>query len=378
MKILIAPDSFKGSMDALNAAEIIKKGCLIANPNAHCVIQPIADGGEGTLEILLQQLHGHAIYFNVNDALSSSIKAPLGWVAEQQLAIIEIASIVGLYSLNKTRRNPALTSTFGVGQLIKHALKLGAKTILITLGGSSTNDGGVGMLQALGAVFLDQSGNDLPLGGIAIKQLHKIDLKRLDSRLAQCNIIAACDVDNPLCGPRGADKNLVKQLDQALMQLEKVSQPILEQHNPCNTLEKPIAKQAGTGAAGGLGFTLKGFLAAELQSGAELVLQTLNISKNLNSIDLVITGEGQIDWQTQFGKAPWQLMLAAHQKHIPVIGLCGRKGRGWQQLLSNGDSKGFRLIKSITPNHQTIDQAMANAETNLFQASYQVIKQWQN
>lgn len=337
MHIIIAPDSFKGSVSALGAATAIEKGFLKVFPDAAIWKVPIADGGEGTVEALVAATGGQVLAEEVMGPLGETVKAGWGILGDGETAVIEMAAASGLPLVPPEKRDPRVTTTYGTGQLIKAALDKGMKKLIIGIGGSATNDGGSGMLSALGMRFLDGQGRELPGGGSALAHLAAIDASGMDRRLAETKILAACDVDNPLCGPRGASAvfgpqkgatpEIVQELDQALGHYAGLARTISG---------KDVAEYPGAGAAGGLGAGLLFFTNALLRPGVEIVLDSVGFRSMLKQADLVITGEGSTDFQTAYGKAPVGVAKAAKQFGVPVICLSGGLGSGAQTVLKHG------------------------------------------
>ena len=358
MQIVIAPDSFKGSISAIEAAEAMKSGLLKVFPQATFKLMPIADGGEGTVDALVCATGGRLMQAQVLDPLGRPITASWGMLGDGHTAVIEMAAASGLPLLAPEERNPLATSTYGTGELIRAALDHGAQKIILGIGGSATNDGGSGMLQALGVRFLDAKKQALPPGGAALCDLDKIDISGLDSRLGSVEIAVACDVDNPLCGPcgasavygpqKGATANGIARLDKALTRFAEISG---------QTTNRNIAHRPGAGAAGGLGAGLLFFTSAKLRPGIELVLETIDFETALSGASLIFTGEGQTDIQTTFGKAPVGVAKAASRFNIPVICLSGGLGEGYEQLYSCG----IDAISTIAPGPIPLEQCMKEA-----------------
>lgn len=362
MKFVLAPDSFKESMSAKNAALAMEKGILTVFPDAECIIVPMADGGEGTVESLVSMTNGEIIKTEVLGPLGEKVIAEYGLLGEGKTAVIEMASASGLELIKPEDRNPLLTTTYGTGELIKHALDKGVSRILIGIGGSATNDGGAGMLQALGVSFKDKNGEELPFGGGALHLLDSIDLSGLDERIKTVKIDVACDVTNPLIGEngasaifgpqKGATPELVKVLDQNLDHFAKV---IKEE------LGKDIAHLEGAGAAGGLGAGLMAFLNAQLKKGVELVIEYTCLEERVKGADYVFTGEGSIDGQTLFGKTPFGVAAIAKKHSVPVIAFAGRIGKGVEPLYDNGFTAIIGILKGVT----TLEEALDYGEENL-------------
>ncbi|WP_394235907.1 glycerate kinase [Niallia oryzisoli] len=371
MKFVLAPDSFKESMTAKNAALAMEKGIKTVFPDAECVIVPMADGGEGTVESLVSLSDGEIIKTEVIGPLDDNVMAEYGLLGNGHTAVIEMASASGLELLKPEERNPLLTTTYGTGQLIKDALDKGVKRILIGIGGSATNDGGVGMLQALGVSFKDEDGEELPFGGGALHRLHSIDLSGLDERIETIQIDVACDVSNPLIGEngasavfgpqKGASPDVVKVLDQNLTHFAK---RIKEQ------LNQDIANTPGAGAAGGLGAGLLAFLDARLKKGIDLVIEYTGLEEYVKGADYVFTGEGSIDGQTLFGKTPFGVASVAKKHSVPVIAFAGRIGDGVEPLYSNGFTAIIGILKGVT----SLEDALHSGEANLSFASENVCR----
>ncbi|MEH6986432.1 glycerate kinase [Cytobacillus firmus] len=324
MKIVIAPDSFKESLSALEAANAIERGFKSIFPDAQYKKMPMADGGEGTVQSLVDATYGRMIERTVTGPLGEPVKAFFGLMGDGKTAVIEMAAASGLHLVPSEKRNPLLTSTRGTGELITAAMDTGVQHIIIGIGGSATNDAGAGMIQALGGKLLDKTGSEIGPGGGAIAQLAAIDMSELDSRLRNVLIEVACDVDNPLTGPRGASAvfgpqkgatpEMVQLLDRNLGHFADVVE---------NALGKSFRDTEGAGAAGGIGGSLLAFLNADLKRGIDIVLDAVNFEEEVKGADLVITGEGRIDSQTIYGKTPIGVAKAAKKHGIPVIGLAG-------------------------------------------------------
>ena len=359
MRIILAPDSFKGSASAIRVAEAMQLGLSKVFTDASFKLLPIADGGEGTVDALVCATNGRLMHSRVSDPLNRPITAAWGMLGDGRTAVIEMAAASGLPLLAPKERNPLVTSTYGTGELICAALDSGVKKIILGIGGSATNDGGSGMLHALGIRFLDAAGQVLPHGGAALAGLHTIDMSGVDPRLATVEIAVACDVDNPLCGPKGASciygpqkgatPAVVSHLDAALAHFAALAEQATGRH---------IANSPGAGAAGGLGAGLLFFTPAKLRPGIELVLETIDFDTALAGASLVVTGEGRTDEQTTFGKAPVGVAKAAAKFNIPVICLSGGLGDGYDQLYRCG----IDAVVSITPGPMPLAQCMAQAE----------------
>ncbi|MBT2784851.1 MULTISPECIES: glycerate kinase [unclassified Halomonas] len=344
MNVLLCPDSFKDALSAQDAAAAMARGVQRAMPEAHVQVCPLADGGEGSLDALIAATGAERRQLNVHDALGRPRQAAWGWLSDQRTAFIELAEASGLQHLEAEERNALHTSTFGVGELLLAALNQGAEKALLLLGGSATNDAGAGMLQALGARFLDQNDQPLAPGGAALSQLASLELGGLDPRLAKLSLEAAVDVDNPLLGERGASAVFgpqkgaspeeVEQLDRALGHFADIS---------AHALGDDFRTLPGAGAAGGMGFAAKAFLNATLKPGIEMIMQQADMATLLARADLIITGEGRLDGQSLSGKTPIGVSRAAKRLHKPVIVLAGSLGDGWQACFDEGVTAAFAL-----------------------------------
>ena len=373
MKLVIAPDSFKESLDAEGVARAIAKGIesTLTDVDIHCV--PVADGGEGTTEALIAATSGKQHTAEVTGPLGGSLNAIWGVLGHQEgvplTAVVETAAASGLDKRLPEQRDALTASTYGTGELILKALDQGARRIIMGLGGSATNDGGTGLLRALGAKFLDAAGHELAEGGAALADLDRIDLTGFDPRLAETEFLVACDVDNPLLGERGASAifgpqkgatpEQVQQLDDALTRLADVS---------ADLLGKDLRDRAGAGAAGGLGYALVQFLDARLAPGIDLVLEAVDFHKTLEGADLVITGEGRMDGQSLSGKTPVGVARWAKQHDLPVIALCGSIGEGAEGV----HEVGIDALFSVVPGVCSLEEALANGAENLERTGAQI------
>ncbi|MEH8027181.1 glycerate kinase [Gallibacterium anatis] len=361
MKIVIAPDSFKESLTALQVAQAIEIGFKKIFPDAEYIKVPMADGGEGTVQSLIDAWQGQAMVTEVTAPLGNRVLAEWGLSADRKTAIIEMAAASGLHLVAENERNPLITGSYGTGELIKAALNFGVEKIILGIGGSATNDAGVGMLQALGAAFLDDEGKPLVAGGAALKRLSKIDLSALDPRLATRQIEVACDVDNPLCGERGASAvfgpqkgataAMIKELDAAL---SLFSQKVKQQ------LNKDIANIAGAGAAGGMGAGLQLLPKCRLKSGVDIILEATHLSKVVADADLVITGEGRMDSQTVYGKTPVGVAKTAKRFHKPVIAIVGCLRADYEVVYDAGIDAVFPIIRNLASLSDTLAQGREN------------------
>ncbi|MCY7575466.1 glycerate kinase [Bacillus pumilus] len=349
MKIVIAPDSFKESLSAYETACAIERGFHAILPDAEYIKLPMADGGEGTVQSLVDATGGYMINQVVTGPLGEPVDAFFGMLGDGETAVIEMAAASGLHLVPQEKRNPLLTTSRGTGELMLAALDQGAKHVIIGLGGSATNDGGVGMMQGLGAAFFDQAGQELSPGGGTLHQLASIDLSGLDPRLQSVRLEAACDVDNPLTGERGAsaifgpqkgaNEEMVQVLDKNLAHFAHIAE---KQFNVS------FEDAAGAGAAGGLGASLLGFLHADLQRGIDIVLKAVQFDDVIKEADLVITGEGRIDQQTIYGKTPIGVAKAAKQYHLPVIAIAGSLSKDSAVVHEHGIDALFSIVPGVT------------------------------
>ncbi|MBU3192103.1 glycerate kinase [Clostridium bowmanii] len=371
MKFVLAPDSFKESMTAKEVAEAMERGIKKAIPHAQCVKVPMADGGEGTVQSLVDATEGELYKVMVKGPLGDEIEATFGVLGDKKTAVIEMASASGLHLVPREKRNPLLSTTYGTGELIKAALDKGVNHIIIGIGGSATNDGGAGMIQALGGKLLTVDNEEISLGGGYLNLLHKINLNELDKRLNEVKIEVACDVNNPLTGKngashifgpqKGATQDMVKFLDINLRHYAK----IIKQQ-----LGMDIESIPGAGAAGGLGAGLLAFFSAELKRGIELVTKHSKLKEKMKDADYVFTGEGSIDSQTLYGKTPLGVALIAKEYNIPVIAFAGRIGNGIERLYENG----INSIIGILSEADTIDSALKKGPENIERTSENIAR----
>lgn len=344
MKVVIAPDSYKGSLSALDVAQCIETGIKNYNNTIEVIKVPMADGGEGTVQTLIDAIGGKIINLKVCDPLLREIEAYYGILGDNNTAIIEIAAASGLELLCKEELNPLITSTYGTGQIINDALRRGCKNLIIGIGGSATNDGGMGILRALGIRFLNKDGKDIPEGGISLRDLHQMDLKNFNKEILECNIRVACDVDNPLCGINGATNVFGYQKGIKEEDIEKLDDALKRYSN---VIEKVFGLDVkdipGAGAAGGTGAALLA-LGANLERGVDIVINETHLEDHIKNSDIVITGEGRIDFQTKFGKTIYGVAQVSKKYNIPVIAICGSIGEEYQELYECGISSVFSII----------------------------------
>ncbi|OCA87879.1 glycerate kinase [Bacillus sp. FJAT-27225] len=370
MKIVIAPDSFKGSVTSTSAALKIEEGIKKENSKIVTIKIPVADGGEGTVDSFLTFLHGEKVKVVAEDPLGREIMAEYGWVPEEKTAIIESASASGLPLLSDTELNPYKASTFGTGQLVKHALDQGAKKIIIGLGGSATVDAGTGFLQALGVAFLDKHYQILKGSGECLDKVHVIDLTGMDPRLNEVDITVASDVSNPLLGENGAVYVFGPQKgisDNALSVYEGSMERFAALVN--QTVSKNEANTPGSGAAGGFGFSLLSFLNVRMRSGFELIAELSGLENLIKDADLVITGEGKLDLQSLNGKVPVGISRIAKKYNVPVVVFTG-KFEGYPSELKQ---EGIHLVCPIVDEVMTLSQAMTTGEQLLEKTARRLI-----
>jgi glycerate kinase len=362
MKIVIAPDSYKESLSALEVATAIEQGFREIFPDAHYVKLPVADGGEGTVEAMVAATQGGIIKVRVTGPLGENAEGFYGLSGDEQSAFIEMAAASGLEMVAPSLRNPLKTTSWGTGELIRHALDAGVKHIIIGIGGSATNDGGAGMMQALGAKLLDAEDNPIGLGGGELEKLARIDISELDTRLANCRIEVACDVTNPLTGKegasavfgpqKGATPEMIARLDDSLAHYAKII---------ARDLDIDVLNLEGGGAAGGMGAALYAFCGAELRQGIEIVTDALHLDNHVADADLVITGEGRIDSQTIHGKVPVGVAKVAKRYNKPVIGIAGSLTADVGVVHEHGIDAVFSVIYTVC----TLEEALKNAEENV-------------
>ncbi|QDK98883.1 glycerate kinase [Acinetobacter tandoii] len=360
---VLAPDSFKESMTAQQACQAMQRGLQRVFPEATYIHVPMADGGEGTVDALVSAAQGVRLSCTVSGPLiEQKVETYFGLIDHGQTAVIEMAKANGIHLLEPSLRNPLLTTTFGTGEMIKLALDQGVSKIIIGLGGSVTNDAGMGMAQALGVRFLDVQGQPVAQGGGQLHHIVQMDLSDLDPRLQQVEIVIASDVNNPLCGENGASRvfgpqkgaspEMVQQLDQNLAYFANLVQ---------SQLQLDYAEVAGAGAAGGLGFGLMVFAGAKIRSGVEIIIEETRLTEKIEQADYVLTGEGGIDFQTKFGKTPYGVAQVAKRLNKPVIACAGAIGEGIQELYTEG----FTAIFGIVDGSCNLQTTLKNGEQNL-------------
>jgi glycerate kinase len=376
MKVVIAPDKFKGSLPAPGVAEAMAAGVLAAAPDARLDLVPMADGGEGTVEALVAATGGEFRDAEVTGPLGEPVPARFGLLGDRRTAALEMAAASGLVLVSPDRRDPFRTSTRGTGELLRAALDAGAHRVILGIGGSATNDGGAGLAQALGFRLFDADGRDLPPGGGALERLDRIDPSGRDPRLDAVEILVACDVDNPLCGPRGASAvfgpqkfhpgqppspDQLSTLDRNLAHLAAVI---------ARDLGRAVAEVPGAGAAGGLGAGLLGFAGGRLERGVELVIDAVDLRRRLDDATLCLTGEGALDAQTASGKTVSGVGRLASSLVVPVIALAGTLGEGVEAVHDHGVCAYF----SICPRPISLDEAVRNASALIRRTAEQALR----
>ncbi|MEI2565017.1 glycerate kinase [Vibrio metoecus] len=373
MKVVIAPDSFKESLTAKQVCDAIQAGLARVWNDAKFVAIPVADGGEGTVQSLVDATQGRIVDVNVMGPQGKRVDAFYGILGDSQTAVIEMAAASGLHHVPITQRDPKLTTSFGTGELMVHALDQGITKLIIGLGGSATNDGGVGMLAALGAQFTNAEGAPIQLTGGGLRELSKVDLSHFDPRLQHCDLLVACDVNNPLCGPKGASAVFgpqkgaspedVQLLDDALQRFGLLSEQVTG---------KAVLNSAGAGAAGGMGAALLAYTHATLRPGIEIVLETVQFAHQVCDADVVITGEGRIDSQTVQGKTPMGVAKVAKRFGVPVIALCGCTGDNYQAAYECG----IDAIFAAVPRAMSLEEALIESDVNLVDLAENVARLW--
>lgn len=374
MKIVIAPDSFKESLSAAGVASALARGLRQALPTAEILECPLGDGGEGTLDAVLAATGGEVREARVTGPLGESATARWGWLAEQRTAFVEMASASGLELVPRARRDVRVATSRGTGELLHAALDAGAERLVLAIGGSATNDGGAGLLQALGVRLLDRQGQVLGPGGAALSSLASLDVTDLHPRLAAVEVVIAADVDNPLCGPQGASQifgpqkgaspEQVRELDAALAHFARVT---------AATLGRDVSEQPGAGAAGGVGFAALAFLQATFRPGIEVVAELVGLEEALRGADLAVTGEGRLDGQTLRGKTPAGVLRLAQRHGIPVVAVAGSLGEGYDALYQQGLAAAFSLV----PGPLSLEEALVQAEVLLERTARDIGRLWQ-
>lgn len=373
MKAVVAIDSLKGSLSSMEAGNAIAEGIYRADAEAKVEVRPLADGGEGTVDALVQGMNGSLRKVRVTGPLGDKVDAAYGIIEEAKMAVIEMSASAGITLVPDEKKNPLFTTTYGVGEMIRDAIEKGCRKFVVGIGGSATNDGGIGMLQALGYDFLNSKGNAVPYGAKGLEDLAEIRKEHVLPELAQCEFKVACDVTNPLCGPlgasavygpqKGATPEMVREMDQWLADYAKLA---------ANCSERADAEHPGTGAAGGLGFAFLTFTNAVLESGIKIVLEETKLEQYIQDADIVITGEGRLDGQTAMGKAPVGVAKLAGKYKIPVLAFAGSVTKDARKCNEEGIHAFFPILRGIT----TLEDAMdaENARRNLMETVEQVFR----
>lgn len=373
MKAVVAIDSLKGSLSSMEAGNAIAEGIYRADAEAKVEVRPLADGGEGTVDALVQGMNGSLRKVRVTGPLGEKVDAAYGIIEEEKMAVIEMSAAAGITLVPDEKKNPLFTTTYGVGEMIRDAIEKGCRKFVVGIGGSATNDGGIGMLQALGYDFLDSKGNAVPYGAKGLEDLAEIRKEHVLPELAQCEFKVACDVTNPLCGPlgasavygpqKGATPEMVREMDQWLADYAKLA---------ANCSERADAEHPGTGATGGLGFAFLTFTNAVLESGIKIVLEETKLEQYIQDADIVITGEGRLDGQTAMGKAPVGVAKLAGKYKIPVLAFAGSVTEDAGKCNEEGIHAFFPILRGIT----TLEAAMdaENARRNLMETVEQVFR----
>ncbi|CCL58616.1 glycerate kinase [Clostridioides difficile] len=361
MKILISIDSLKGSLSSIEAGNAIKKGILKVKEDAQVKILPLADGGEGTVDALVQGMNGKKETIEVTGPIAKKVDATYGLLKNTSTAIIEIAQASGLTLVPTELRNPLYTTTYGVGEIIKEAINKGYRNFIVGIGGSATNDAGIGMLQALGFEFYDKNNKLVGLGGKVLNEIRHIKIENRLKELDECKFKIACDVNNPLFGKngaayiygsqKGATSEIIEELDNGLRNFSKVVK---------NYLSKDVANVEGAGAAGGLGFAFLAFLNSKLESGIKIILEEIKLEEELKDADFVITGEGRLDNQTAMGKAPIGVAKLAKKYGVKVIGLAGATTEDAVKCNEEGIDAYFSIVNRAMTIEEAMDKATAS------------------
>lgn len=373
MKVVIAIDSFKGSLSSMEAGTAIREGILNIRSDVNVVVKPLADGGEGTTDALIEGLGGEKVFLTVTGPLNREVTACYGYIKETKTAIIEMASAAGITLISRDERDPLKATTKGVGEMLCHAMENGCRNFIIGIGGSATNDGGIGMLKALGVGFCDEEGNDVGEGAQALSKINKIELSFIHPLIKECKFQVACDVNNPLCGEKGATyiygpqkgvtEDMKEMIDQAMAcYAEKTTQ----------TVGDDFSKTSGAGAAGGLGFAFLSYLGAELLPGVQLILDAIRLEEELKDADIVVTGEGRLDYQTAMGKAPIGVARLAKKYGAKVLAFAGAVTEDAVACNKEGIDAFFPIVRGVT----TLDEAMnpVNARRNMIATVEQVFR----
>ncbi len=360
MKVVIAIDSLKGSLSSMEAGMAIKDGVLAAKPDAKVVVKPLADGGEGTTDALIEGMNGERIDLTVTGPMHTPVDAYYGYLKDTNTAVMEMASAAGITLVPDSEKNPLLATSYGVGEMINDAIQRGCRNFIIGIGGSVTNDGGIGMLKALGVRFLDENGEDAGEGGQALAKVARIDVSGMNPLLKECHIQVACDVNNPLCGEngstyvygpqKGVTEDMKKTLDEAMAHFARVTS---------ETLENDYMNTPGAGAAGGLGYAFLAYTGAALTPGIELILDAVGLEEELSGADVVVTGEGRLDFQTAMGKAPVGVARLAKKYNAKVIAFAGSVTKEATACNKEGIDAFFPILRSVCTLAEAMDPVAA-------------------
>lgn len=360
MKVVIAIDSLKGSLSSMEAGTAIKDGILAAKPDAEVIVKPLADGGEGTTDALIEGMNGERIDLTVTGPMHTPVDAYYGYLKDTNTAVMEMASAAGITLVPDSEKNPLLATSYGVGEMINDAIQRGCRNFIIGIGGSVTNDGGIGMLKALGVRFLDENGEDAGEGGQALAKVARIDVSGMNPLLKECHIQIACDVNNPLCGEngstyvygpqKGVTEDMKKTLDEAMAHFARVTS---------ETLENDYMNTPGAGAAGGLGYAFLAYTGAALTPGIELILDAVGLEEELSGADVVVTGEGRLDFQTAMGKAPVGVARLAKKYNAKVIAFAGSVTKEATACNKEGVDAFFPILRSVCTLAEAMDPVAA-------------------
>lgn len=360
MKVVIAIDSLKGSLSSMEAGTAIKDGILAAKPDAEVIVKPLADGGEGTTDALIEGMNGERIDLTVTGPMHTPVDAYYGYLKDTNTAVMEMASAAGITLVPDSEKNPLLATSYGVGEMINDAIQRGCRNFIIGIGGSVTNDGGIGMLKALGVRFLDENGEDAGEGGQALAKVARIDVSGMNPLLKECHIQVACDVNNPLCGEngstyvygpqKGVTEDMKKTLDEAMAHFARVTS---------ETLENDYMNTPGAGAAGGLGYAFLAYTGATLTPGIELILDAVGLEEELSGADVVVTGEGRLDFQTAMGKAPVGVARLAKKYNAKVIAFAGSVTKEATACNKEGIDAFFPILRSVGTLAEAMDPVAA-------------------
>ena len=360
MKVVIASDSLKGSLSSMEAGTAIKDGILAAKPDAEVIVKPLADGGEGTTDALIEGMNGERIDLTVTGPMHTPVDAYYGYLKDTNTAVMEMASAAGITLVPDSEKNPLLATSYGVGEMINDAIQRGCRNFIIGIGGSVTNDGGIGMLKALGVRFLDENGEDAGEGGQALAKVARIDVSGMNPLLKECHIQVACDVNNPLCGEngstyvygpqKGVTEDMKKTLDEAMAHFARVTS---------ETLENDYMNTPGAGAAGGLGYAFLAYTGATLTPGIELILDAVGLEEELSGADVVVTGEGRLDFQTAMGKAPVGVARLAKKYNAKVIAFAGSVTKEATACNKEGIDAFFPILRSVCTLAEAMDPVAA-------------------